>query len=296
MNHHIKRIWKRLRPDLKNVLRIIAAVLIVYVLVQCLGCQKESSFTSKHEKVIESDHHLKPATGYNLTKRTRPTKPGNGHGKPPKDTTVVDPPQDTTNPEEPQPPVSTGKVIFLDFDGHYIVGSYWNTSGPIDAKPSGMTVEEQAATVARVRADYSEFPVTVTDDSTVYFAADPLKRMRVIITESWEWYTQAGGVAYVGSFTWGNETPCFVFSSLLGYGSKVVADAASHEAGHTLGLRHQSACSGGVKTQEYNSGIAPDGKGYLMGYPYDKISGWQIGTNSVCSPQDDRLIINNTLR
>jgi hypothetical protein len=274
---------------------IILLGLVFLVAAILTACQKESSFTSKHEKVIEADHHLKPATGYNLTKRIRPTKPGNGHGKPPKDTTVVEPPQDTTT-QEPQPPVSTGKVIFLDFDGQYVVGSYWNAYGPIDAQPSGMTTEEQAATLQRVRADYSEFPVTVTDDSTVYFAADPVKRMRVIITESWEWYTQAGGVAYVGSFTWGNETPCFVFSSLLGYGSKVVADAASHEAGHTLGLRHQSACSGGVKTQEYNSSIAADGKGYLMGYPYDKISGWQTGTNSVCSVQDDRAIINNTLR
>jgi hypothetical protein len=295
MNHHLRKIDKFFNKFNWNAIGTCMVILFFVYFVGCglTACQKEV-YEAKHEKVIESDTHLKPAPGYNLTKRTRPVRPG--HGKPPKDTTVVEPPQDTTNPEEPQPPVSTGKVIYLDFDGQYVAGSYWNTSGAIDAKPSGMTVEEQAATLARVKADYSEFPVTVTDDSAVYFAANPLKRMRVIITESWEWYTQAGGVAYIGSFEWGNETPAWVFSSLLGYGSKVVADAASHEAGHTLGLRHQSACSGGVKTQEYNSGIAPDGKGYLMGYPYDKVSGWQIGTNSVCSPQDDRLIINNTLR
>jgi hypothetical protein len=34
----------------------------------------------------------------------------------------------------------------------------------------------------------------------------------------------------------------------------------------------------------------------LMGYPYDKISGWQVGTNSVCNVQDDRLIIFNYLK
>ena len=45
-----------------------------------------------------------------------------------------------------------------------------------------------------------------------------------------------GGVAY-GSFTWDSDTPCFVFTE-DGGDEKFIADASSHEVGHTLGLAH----------------------------------------------------------
>jgi hypothetical protein len=63
--------------------------------------------------------------------------------------------------------------------------------------------------------------------------------MRVIIGgSSADWYgSAAGGVAWVGSF--GSENPAFIWPALLGpFKVKYVADAASHEAGHTLGLLH----------------------------------------------------------
>ena len=55
-----------------------------------------------------------------------------------------------------------------------------------------------------------------------------------------DWYgVNAGGVAYLGSFSWNSDTPCYVFEAQLGNGNpKYVAEAASHEAGHTVGLRH----------------------------------------------------------
>ena len=92
----------------------------------------------------------------------------------------------------------------------------------------------------RVAEDYRPFTINVTTDSTKYLSAPVNQRTRVVITVTSDWYGSAGGVSFVNSFTWGDNTPCFVFSELLGYKPKNIAEAASHEAGHTLGLRHQS--------------------------------------------------------
>jgi hypothetical protein len=45
---------------------------------------------------------------------------------------------------------------------------------------------------------------------------------------------EAGGVAYVGSFSWAVDTPAFVFSQKLGSNyAPYIWEAASHECGHT---------------------------------------------------------------
>jgi hypothetical protein len=121
--------------------------------------------------------------------------------------------------------------------------------------------------------------------------------MRIVFTESWEWYGQVGGVSYTGSFTWGNNTPCFVFSSLLGYNTKNISEAASHEAGHTLGLRHQASYdASGVLVSSYNYG---QGSGEIswapiMGVGYNSnLTIWHNGPtpNGSTSYQDDVAII-----
>lgn len=196
----------------------------------------------------------------------------------------------------PQP--TSSSVILLDFDGQYVTNAYWNGGAPISARYSGMTAAEIQATITRVQEDYSPFNVTVTNDESVYNAANPSSRVRVIITESWEWYGQAGGVAYLGSFNWGNETPAWVFSSLLGYSGKNVAEAVSHEAGHTLGLYHQAKYEGGVKTSDYHSGTGTGDISWApimgVGY-YTNLTIWHNGQNSNGQYQDDLSIITQKL-
>jgi hypothetical protein len=266
-----------------GALLVIAAVAAAVILG---SCQKESSFTAP-KGVIESDHHLKPPGGYNLTKRdvtpellqaAKKANPGKGKGKPGGG-------GDTTGTDN-HPPTGNA-VILLDFDGHPYSGSYW--AGPMTFAYSGMNETEIRTVVDSVQADYSEFGVTVTTDEAVYYGASATRRVRVIITESYEWYGQAGGVAYLGSFTWGNETPAFVFSSLLGYSAKNVWEAASHEAGHTLGLRHQADWVDGVKVSDYREGVIM-GVGYYRPNVY-----WAVGLNSYGQIQDDRAIIKQTL-
>jgi hypothetical protein len=144
-----------------------------------------------------------------------------------------------------------------------------------------------------VTNDYSPFNVIVTTDESVYNSANMAKRTRVVITETWEWFGQAGGVSFIGSFTWGSNTPCFVFSSLLNYNVKTIAEACSHEAGHTIGLRHQSVYDANcVKLSEYNYGQGTGETGWapIMGVGYNEnLTLWHKGPNSIsCSTiQDD---------
>ena len=184
-------------------------------------------------------------------------------------------------------------VILLDFDGQYVANTMWNVNGPITCAPANLTSEEAGLIFQRVVTDFTPFNLTVTTDEAVFNAANPAKRMRVVITESWEWYGQAGGVSYLNSFTWGDNSPCFVFSSLLGYSVKQIAEACSHEAGHTLGLRHQSLYDqNGVKLDEYNWGQGSGEIGWapIMGASYNEnLSLWHYGPNSLSATtmQDD---------
>jgi hypothetical protein len=174
-------------------------------------------------------------------------------------------------------------VIFLDFDGQTVPAGSW-TGGDIVCASSGLNNTQITETFNRVAEDYRPFNINITTDSTRYFAAPVNKRMRVIVTPTYEWYGPAGGVAYLTSFNWGDDTPCFVFSSQLSYTAKYVAEAASHEAGHTLGLFHQSVYNGScVKTAEYNPGVGSGEIGWapIMGVGYSKnLTLWNNGTNS----------------
>jgi hypothetical protein len=291
---------KTLTTFWQNAIKAVLILGAAFLLVQALSCSKEVSYakpTPIGEKVA-CDFGISHEAFVLAARQPHPFK-GKGGGRPPKDTTTPPPADTTTNP--PPPPPVYGAVIYVDTDGHTVTGTSWNMSGPIACAPSGLDAEGNKWVVARMRADWAEFPVTVTADSTVYLAAPAGARMRVVITTSWEWYGMAGGVAYISSFTWGVESGCFVFSALLNFNPKHIADASSHEAGHTLGLRHQAKytwdaiASAWIKEAEYNSDLAPDGKGYLMGYPYEHESTWQVGLNPYGTVQDDRAIVRATL-
>ena len=191
-------------------------------------------------------------------------------------------------------------VIFLDFDGHFVTGTMWNVYGAYTCNSSGLSNDAITEVFNRVAEDYRPFNINVTTSETKYNQAPVSKRMRVVITTSHEWYgTNSGGVAYVNSFIWGDNTPCFVFSALHGYNVKNIAEAASHEAGHTLGLRHQAVYNAScVKISDYNWGQGSGEIGWapIMGAGYNQnMTLWNSGPNSVgCNNiQSDLSIITN---
>jgi hypothetical protein len=195
---------------------------------------------------------------------------------------------------------SASAVIFLDFDGHTVAGTSWNYNGPIQCGASGLDNTKITEIFNRVAEDYRPFNINITTDSTKYLAAPLNKRTRVILTVSSSWYGSAGGVAFVNSFTWGDDTPCFVFSALLNYNVKNVSEATAHEAGHTLGLYHQSlydaACT---KISDYYSGVGSGEIGWapIMGVGYYRnFTLWNNGPNSFsCTNFQSDLDIITTL-
>ncbi|HJS54153.1 MAG TPA: zinc-dependent metalloprotease [Chitinophagaceae bacterium] len=193
-----------------------------------------------------------------------------------------------------------GPVIFLDFNGHYVAGTMWNVNGPFTCNSSGLNDAQITEVFNRVAEDYRPFNINVTTDETKYNLAPYNKRMRVVITTSHEWYsTAAGGVAYINSFSWGDNSPCFVFSALFSFNIKNISEAASHEAGHTFGLRHQSSYNAScVKTSDYHWGYGTGEIGWapIMGAAYNQnMSLWNSGPNSLgCNNiQSDLSIITN---
>ena len=282
-------LWFCRIQSLKTKIRIQVKKLLVPCLLLLASCSK--NFHEQSATTINSDKETCTfgLSEFNMTKR--PTinteigkgKPGTGNGGG----------GGTTSGGGGGTTQTPASVIYLDFNGQYVANTMWNVNGPMTVTPANLTTEEINLIFQRVAADFSPFNVTVTTDEAVFNAGNPYKRIRIIVTESWEWFGQAGGVSYLNSFTWGDGTPSFVFSSLLNYNVKTVAEACSHEAGHTLGLRHQSLYdANGVKLNEYNWGQGSGEIGWapIMGASYNEnLSLWHNGPNSLGATyiQDD---------
>jgi hypothetical protein len=202
------------------------------------------------------------------------------------------------------------RVIYLDFDGHTLTRTGWNTGGKpavvkvtpydTDGNPGSYGITEQNViheVWKRVSEDYAPFDVDVTTQAPL---ADAITRSgptdqqygtRVLIDPG-TWYQstcRCGGVAFIGvyDYTSQHETyqPALVFTRGVGTGAKNLAEAASHEAGHNLGLNHD-----GVNTQGYFSGHgawAP-----IMGGGYTKaITQWSRGEYTGANNREDDFAV-----
>ncbi|MBO9699870.1 MAG: T9SS type A sorting domain-containing protein [Sporocytophaga sp.] len=129
---------------------------------------------------------------------------------------------------------SSEYVVYLDFDGQYVVDPYWNGGLPIDALPSELNETEIEQAWRLISEDYRPFNLNITTDSAVFLATPINKRVRVIFTPTNDAAPGYGGYARIGSFPMNVDTPCWVFLAT----SKYAGEAGSHEIGHTLGLYH----------------------------------------------------------
>jgi hypothetical protein len=185
--------------------------------------------------------------------------------------------------------------IYLDFDGDVTPdwGPYHPGATPAYSTDLDVTTftDAELANIneiwTRVADVYSPFNVDVTTQDPGNL--DDLRTTRVVIGGAGDWYGTAGGVAYLGAFQNTAPNTAWVFPDHLGNGyAKYVADATSHEAGHTFNLNHQSTFTGTTKDQEYNTGTSLTGPVMGVGY-YSARTLWWRGTPDYNSAgvQDD---------
>ncbi|MBO0361157.1 T9SS type A sorting domain-containing protein [Hymenobacter sp. BT186] len=183
--------------------------------------------------------------------------------------------------------------VMLDFDGYALpAGTRWNNGNAYNAPSANMTDANIQAFWELVSEDFRPFSLNVTTDEAVFNAYPKNMRMRCVVSPG-SGSTIApgsGGVAYVTSFRYNDDTPCWVFMSA----PKSGGEAASHEVGHTLGLSHDGRISPseGYYTGQDNSGAwAP-----IMGAGYYKpVTHWSRGEyNSANNTQDDLAIMAGT--
>lgn len=186
---------------------------------------------------------------------------------------------------------TSSKVIYLDFNGHTTTGTSWNNTSigasfyspayDIDGKPASFSNEELSRIQQiwqRVAADFAPFDVDVTTQAppTDWLiksnSTDANYGMRAVITSYGPSSSTAGGIAKVNSFNAATDTPCFIYNkSLTG-----VAEAISHEVGHTLGLSHDGTTS---SAYYYGHGSGETSWAPIMGVGYNKnVTSWDNGT------------------
>lgn len=206
-------------------------------------------------------------------------------------------------------------VIFVDFDGHSVSGTAWNTDLGRDPIPavafsldSDYTTYSDTEQIAikriwqRMAEDYAPFDVDVTTEEPAVFGT---RTARALITRNSDAdglatpASTAGGVAYVnvfGSSSFAYYSPAWIYVNNLGYSDANCAEAASHEIGHNLGLSHDGLTSG----SEYYGGHGSDAIswGPLMGTGYGRnVSQWCKGEYYLANnTQDDLATIAGKLK
>lgn len=195
-------------------------------------------------------------------------------------------------------------TVFLDFDGYTtgnVTGTSWDnlTSPAWDYSGNGPTFTDAEKQIiqrvwVRVAEDFAPFNIDVTTQDP---GAEALRKsgtgddrwgIRVVITPNDAPAPGSGGVAYIGSFNFSDLTPVYVFNS----GEKGIAEAATHEAGHSLGLNHD-----GTATLGYygGHGTGVTAWGPIMGAAYNpNVTQWSKGEYSGANNREDDLNIITT--
>jgi autotransporter-associated beta strand protein len=198
------------------------------------------------------------------------------------------------------------RVIHLDFDGHTDnTPGYWKDGAASPAynisgnNPAIFEEDERNHIIEiwqRVAEDYAMFDIDVTTEDPGTEAlrktssSDAKFGMRCVIGGSNStWYGgSVGGVAFSSTFDANQDVPCWVFPvGGTGFVPKNVAEAASHEVGHTLGLAHDGVERGDGATLGQGNWAPIMGKSY-----YKPITHWSKGEYaSPNNTQDDLAVM-----
>jgi len=185
-------------------------------------------------------------------------------------------------------------VIFIDVDGETVSDPFWTSGSAINAAPSTLTSDQVIEVVGLVAQDYAPFDVTITTDAALYAATPPGFRMHVVVTPTDDAAPGSGGVAYIDSWSlagkdFSSDVVCWVFNQSV----KGVAEALSHEVGHTLGLYHDGQTSGTEYYAGHGGGLTtPTSWAPIMGVGYYRsLVQWSKGEYVLANNTEDDLAL-----
>lgn len=197
-------------------------------------------------------------------------------------------------------------TLYLNFAGETVRDTAWNNSvgrSSIAALPfstdnnySTFSDAEQAAIKRvwqRVAEDYAPFNIDVTTQRPASFGP---RTAHALITRTTDAAGLAnpsstgGGVAYVnvfGASTFTSYQPAWIYYNNLANSESYIAEAASHEVGHNLGLSHDGKTDGTAYYGGHGSGDTSWGP--IMGTGYGRnVSQWSKGEYYLANnTQDD---------
>jgi hypothetical protein len=204
------------------------------------------------------------------------------------------------------------KTIYLDFNGEKIENTAWNKNfnGGRSWVAPGFSQDSDFANFSngeldiiqsiwqRVAEDYSPFDIDVTTEAPPVGnlertnAADDVFGTRALISNDTVIFNscKCSGLAYVGAFDEiGNlhdiNQPAWIFTQGLGDNPKYIAEAVTHEVGHTLGLSHD-----GTNAVSYYPGIA--GWAPIMGVGfYQPVTQWSKGDYIDATNMEDDVAV-----
>ncbi len=195
----------------------------------------------------------------------------------------------------------SNRVIYLDFDGHDAAGSIWaqgrsdTYAEPWSQDGNGSSFNDSERRLIqevwrRVAEDYAPFDVDVTTEDPGQDrirrsgSADQQYGTRVAFSPNIIYTCTCGGVAYVNVFNLTSQhdyyQPAWVVAA-SNRSAKALAEAASHEAGHNLSLRHD-----GTSEVGYYGGHGDWAPIMGVGY-YRTLSQWSRGEYAGANNQED---------
>ena len=209
------------------------------------------------------------------------------------------------------------RVIVLDFDGLVLDRTLWNSqfslaNGTVvggydtDGDPLTFSSDERLAVQEvweRVSEDYAPFDVDVTTQDPGEEAirrsseTDTSFGTRVAITSDPDVECTCGGLASMGAFDTFSSVnprahdrtqPVWVFPVNLST-AKDMAEVASHEVGHTLGLSHDGTTDA-VANAEYYRGQGPWAPLMGVGY-YRPLTQWSDGDYADSTNTEDDIAV-----